>query len=371
MRWRARFPCRGLGISPARGLLGLVLLVVGLVAGCGQGDSGTEPHLGGVGQPARATCDLYAATQGSDSAPGSRSRPLRTARRLAGALDPGQTGCFRDGTFTFSLLEITTPDITLTAYRDEAATLEGEIKVLPAGAGSTIEGLKLNGASGENQIGPRIYADDVTLRYNEVTNDHTAICVQVGRYYSGAPPRGVVIERNRIHDCGELPATNKQHGIYVSEARDTVIRDNWIYDNADRGIQLYPDADGSAITGNVIDSNGEGIVFAGEGPAVSSDNLVTGNVISNSTLGWNVYSNTPGLPADGNVLRRNCLWAGDALPDFDSDGGVEPGSADFTAEANTVVDPRYTDPEAHDYTLSPDSECPLASTPGFAAINGL
>ena len=46
---------------------------------------------------------------------------------------------------------------------------------------------------------------------------------------------------------------------------DTIVRDNWIYDNTDRGIQLYPDADGSTITGNVIDSNGEGIVFAGEG----------------------------------------------------------------------------------------------------------
>lgn len=369
MRWRARFPCRGFGISPARGLLGLVLLVAGLAAGCGQGDSETEP-LGGVGQPARPTCDLYAATEGSDSAPGSRARPFRTAGRLGGALDPGQTGCFRDGTFTFSLLEITTPDVTLTAYGDEAATLEGEIKVLPAGAGSTIESLKLNGASGENQIGPRIYADRVTLRGNEITNDHTSICVSVSRWYSAPPPRGVTIERNRIHDCGELPATNKQHGVYISEARGTVVRDNWIYDNADRGIQLYPDADGSTITGNVIDSNGEGIVFAGEGPAVSSDNVVTGNVISNSTLGWNVYANTPGLPADGNVLRRNCLWAGDALPDFDSDGGVEPGSADFTAEANTVIDPGYTDRDARDYTLSAESECPLASRQGFPALNG-
>ena len=51
-----------------------------------------------------------------------------------------------------------------------------------------------------------------------------------------------MIEHNRIHDCGELPATNFDHGVYVAEARDTVIRDNWIYSNADRGVQLYPDA---------------------------------------------------------------------------------------------------------------------------------
>jgi nitrous oxidase accessory protein NosD len=118
-----------------------------------------------------------------------------------------------------------------------------------------------------------------------------------------------------------------------------VIRDNWIYDNTDRGIQLYPDADGSTITGNVIDSNGEGIVFAGTESDVSSDNVVAGNVISNSTLGWNVYSNTSGSPADGNVLRHNCLWASDALPDFESHGGVETQSEDFTSKANSVVDP--------------------------------
>jgi parallel beta-helix repeat protein len=179
----------------------------------------------------------------------------------------------------------------------------------------------------------------------------------------------VVIERNRIHDCGELPSTNMEHGIYLSEARDAIVRDNWIYDNADRGIQLYPDADGSTITGNAIDSNGEGIVFAGAGSNVSTDNLVDGNVVSNSNLRWNVYSNTPGSPAHGNVLRHNCLWAGDAPPDFGSHGGVETSSQDFTSKANSVVDPLYVNRDAHDYTLSPESECPLAGEPGLPALN--
>ena len=74
----------------------------------------------------------------------------------------------------------------------------------------------------------------------------------------------MVIEGNRIHDCGELPAANHDHGIYVGNAAGRSIRDNWIYDNADRGIQLYPDADRTAITGNVIDGNGQGVIFGGE-----------------------------------------------------------------------------------------------------------
>ena len=134
------------GRSAARGQLGLALLVRRVAAGCGQAEPETPPHLGGVGQSTPAACDLYAATGGSDSAPGSRARPLQTAQRLVDALDPGQTGCFRGGTFAFSLLELSTPSVTLAPYEDEAVTLEGEIKVLPAGAGSTIQGLRLNGS---------------------------------------------------------------------------------------------------------------------------------------------------------------------------------------------------------------------------------
>jgi parallel beta-helix repeat protein len=360
-----------------RGARALLLLALGaavLASGCGDGD---EPeatsHPGGIGPRAQASCDLYAAENGSESAPGTRSRPFRYAEQLIDALKPGDTGCFRAGTYSFGDIEVRTPAITLAGYRDETATLEGEIKVRPGGAGTTIEGLTLNGASGASEISPRIYADQVTLRDNEITNDHESICVSIGRWYSRPPPTGVVIERNRIHDCGALPSTNKDHGIYVSEARDTVIRDNWIYDNTDRGIQLYPDADGSRITGNVIDSNGEGIVFAGTGSEVSSDNLVTGNVISNSQLGWNVYSNIDGESPQGNVLRDNCLWAGDAASEFQADGGVEPSSGaagDFSATDNVVADPHFTDPANGDYSLSSDSECPLAGQAGYPAFTG-
>ena len=57
------------------------------------------------------------------------------------------------------------------------------------------------------------------LRGNEITNHHTAICVHVTDYPDAPRPAGVVIENNVIHDCGELPATNHHHGIYVPRAR--------------------------------------------------------------------------------------------------------------------------------------------------------
>jgi Right handed beta helix region len=348
-----------LGMGRTDRLLGLALCVAGLAVGCGQTEPQTASQPGGIGRSARVSCDLYASPRGSDSDPGIRARPFRTAGKLVNRLRTRQTGCFRAGTYTFEEIDITNAGVTLAPYRDEAVTLRGSIKVKPTGSGSTIEGMKLDGAGGTTDQGPKIYADGVVLRNNEITNDHTAICVEIGTFYSSPAPKGVVIERNRIHDCGVLPSTNLQHGIYVGDARHAVIRDNWIYNNADRGIQLYPDAQHTKIVGNVIDRNGEGVVLGGRGGVTSNHNLVQANVITNSRDGPNVYSG-PGPTATGNVVRNNCVWAGAGSPSEDSNGGIETPSRNFTASANTVVDPSYANPVGGDYRLSAESECPLA-----------
>jgi parallel beta-helix repeat protein len=342
-------------------LLGLALLGAALTAGCGQeSPQESAPQLG-LRPPPRAACDLYAATNGSDSAAGSRVQPVRTAQRLVKALHSGQTGCFRAGTYRFAELDITKPNLDLAARGDGAVTLGGTIQVKPGGAGLRIEGMKLVGAGGTSDIGPRIYADHVLLRDNEITNDHTDICVSVSAYYSNPPPRGVRIEGNRIHDCGALPSTNMDHGIYVAEAVGTVIRGNWIYNNADRGVQLYPSAQHTTVTANVIDGNGQGVVLGGTGGVTSNNNLIQGNVIANSRDGLNVYSGRPGPGSSGNVVRNNCVWTGDG-----DASGIEAPSRNFTAHGNTVVDPQYSDPAGGDYTLSPESECPLAGRSPFS-----
>ena len=203
----------------------------------------------------------------------------------------------------------------------------------PAGHHSTIEGMKLHGAG---DIGPKIYADGTVLRDNEITNDHTSTCVHVASWYDGPAPEGVVIERNRIHDCGELPSTNKEHGIYLSEAREPIVRDNWIYDNVDRGVQQYFEVHGARITGNVIVGNGQGLNFSG-----GSDQIVEGNIIASANRRWNVYAGSTGSPGEG-VLRDNCVFADE--PDFTANGGIE--SSNVFAEAdNLIAKPRFADPD--------------------------
>ena len=244
----------------------------------------------------------------------------------------------------------------MTPYGDEAVTLKGAIKVKPAGHHSTIEGMKLHGAG---DIGPKIYADGTVLRDNEITNEHTSTCVHVASWYDGPAPEGVVIERNRIHDCGELPSTNKEHGIYLSEARDAIVRDNWIYDNVDRGVQQYFEVHGARITGNVIVGNGQGLNFSG-----GSDQIVEGNIIASANRRWNVYAGSTGSPGEG-VLRDNCVFADE--PDFTANGGIE--SSNVFAEAdNLIAKPRFADPDAGDFHLEPGDPC-LAKYTGTMSLS--
>ena len=162
---------------------------------------------------------------------------------------------------------------------------------------------------------------------------------------------------NRIHNCGRIPPTNHDHGIYVEGAQRTVIRGNLIYDNADRGVQLYPNAQRTLVTANVIDGNGEGVIFSSEAaggaysrPYASSDNVVTRNIISNSRERHNVESWWGGPVGTGNVVRGNCLWNGE-LGNLDLSGGG------FLAVGNVVAEPRFVDREAKDFRLRGGSPC--------------
>ncbi|TMK70509.1 MAG: hypothetical protein E6G49_10925 [Actinobacteria bacterium] len=314
---------------------------------------------------ADATCAKFASTSGSDgSGDGSFAHPYATPQKLVDSLSTGQTGCFREGTYQFSLMRIRSANVTLAPYGAESATLKGPIKVLPAGAGSTIEGMTLDGINSKGGS-PKVYADDFVLRDNEITDEHTSNCVMVGSFHSDPPPQNLLIERNRIHECGVLPATNHRHGIYLSESRGAVVRDNWIYDNADRGVQLYPDAQGSTITGNVIYGNGAGQNFSCDTTSCSKNNVVAGNVIADS-VNWNVYSNSQGATPDGsNVLRDNCVHASNSADS--SNGGINLNPSFFSSSGNLIAEPQFADPSSGDFVLSPDSAC-LAKYTGTMSL---
>ena len=311
---------------------------------------------------ADVTCDRVAAPSGSDLAAGTGDAPFATAQKLVDTLAPGQTGCLRAGTYAEHVKVSTggtsAARVTVTSYPGERARLLGRLWIADSANFVTFSGLDLDGRTapscGTGCIlpSPTVNGDDARFTRNDITNGHTTICFNVGSNSGWGRALRTVIDHNRIHDCGRLPATNQEHGVYVSAADDTVITDNLIYDNADRGVQLYPDAQRTLVANNVIDGNGEGVIFSGSSSYRSNDNIVRDNVVTNATLRYNIESwwASSKLIGTGNVARHNCVFGG-ALGDITSP------TTGFTAIDNVMADPLYVDRAAKDFRLPATSPC--------------
>ena len=314
----------------------MAILTVALGA-CGSDDDGSPP------QRTQGACDRTAS-------PGAGA-----AQRLVDSLQPGEVGCLRAGTYREAVrIEASGAPgrpITLQPRPGEHATLLGPLEIPRDTEHVVVRGLSLDGRNSQNGPSPIVNGRDVRFVDNDVTNAHTAICFALGNPDFGVA-RDVTIERNRIHDCGRLPAINLEHGVYVGLARNTRVVDNWIYANADYGVQLYPDARGSLVAGNVIDGNGEGIVFGGTKAAAARENVVEGNVISNSRIRFNLEWNWEGPVGRDNVARRNCIGGG--VRD-EGNGGIMEPEVGLSAQGNVIAAPAFRGPG--DYRLKPRSAC--------------
>jgi hypothetical protein len=174
-----------------------------------------------------------------------------------------------------------------------------------------------------------------------------------------------LITHSRIHDCGQLPPTNYNHGLYIGGATDTTVEWNLIYANADRGIQLYPDAQYTTIDHNIIDDNGEGIMVSGEGGHASSHTNIYDNVVSGAVARHDVESYWPaGNPVGvDNVAHDNCLWGG-------REGTLSNGEGGLRATSNITVNPQYAAARSHNYEMSANSPCLALVGDVQAAVNG-
>src|SRR5947209_15438407 len=259
-------------------------------------------------------CSLYASPNGSDGNSGSDAAPFRTAQKLVDELGPGDTGCLHAGTYDEDVRMDNGgrpgAPLTLQSVPGERATIVGRFYV-PKGSDSvTIQHVNLDGLNSQRLPSPTVNAADTVFDDVDVTDEHSEICFVLGSTGSWGRAVRTIIQNSRIHDCGRQPSTNQDHGIYIEASDNVVIRNNVIYDNVDRGIQLYPDAQGTQITGNIIDGNGENIIFSGTGGDTSNNNVVTGNIITNSQIRYNVESYWGGSSGTGNVVTGNCLYGG-------------------------------------------------------------
>jgi parallel beta-helix repeat protein len=305
---------------------------------------------------AEKTCDRMVAPWGSDSASGKPREPFRTPGRLVASLHAGWTGCLRVGTYTEREVTISKRKVTLRSAPGEHATWRGRIVV--QGRRDRLIGLVLDGSAGPRCAdrgcgtlpSPTINAPEVVVAENDITDDRTGICVHARSWRRQVPDR-FVISRNRIHDCGQRPPTSQHHGIYIADGRDGVIRNNVVYANADRGIQLYPNARHTTVERNTVDGNGSGVIFSDE----SAGNVVRDNVFSNAVVRWNAESWR--LSGRGNRFVENCVRPGNPDPGYNENGGVK--LPRIVAQAGNVgaADDPYRDRAGGDFRLAEGSVC--------------
>jgi parallel beta-helix repeat protein len=345
--------------------MGAMLVAVGIVLGGAMAASTLDGAAAGADAQQRV-CDRAARGSGSDSAAGTLARPFRTIHRLLAVLRPGEVGCLVGGTFVedvaISAGGRRGARTVLRSAPGTRARIDGYVIVRQSASYVTISHLAVDG---RNATPPtvQVHGDAVILRSLDITNRHKpgrsfdGMCVLAGAGFeidAANTARDLVVETSRVHDCGDDP---HEHGIYLESTRNAVVRDSYIYDNPGYGITMYPDAQGTVVSGNVIDGNGRGnITFGGEKAGkeyrsdyASSRNRVVHNVISNARSRYNVESFFPSLMPVGNTVVRNCLW-GAPWGNFGYTDG-------YSRSGNIEAPPLYVDRERKDFRLRRASRC--------------
>ena len=327
--------------------------------------------LGVPAAPAKAeSCDVIVPVGGS-------------VERAVNAARPGGTVCLRGGTHidgdrTFEIRARGSGTvgagnaqwITVQSFPGELATLYGQLDVKREAAWVRFRSLVLDGSGGaplpnptawKTPPSPMVSGQSISFFRVAVTSRRSGIC-----FHESPPAWGQAsdlrIRSSRIHDCGLYPPRNEGHGIYLQvPVSNAQITDNWIYDNTDRCIQMYPDADGAYVARNVLDGCGEGLLFGGSSEngfcAASDRNVVERNVISNARVRWLVEAFWGcGAVGYGNVVRGNCLWPSSPIGKFNWNGGLD-GSNGYSAGENVVGEPAFVNRSTKDFRLQPGSPC--------------
>lgn len=304
-----------------------------------------------------ARCDWLATMQGSDLASGRTNAPVRTVQRLVDLIGPGQIGCLRGsftGDVTFHEPGTAVAPIMLRSQPGIRASVRGRMWIPDGARHVVVQDLDIDGRNlDDGELpSPTIQGDGSMLLHNDITNRSHYICIILGSIRGYGAARNVVIDSNRIHRCGRRPTNNEHHGIYVESAFGTRITNNVLWQNQSRGIQLYPNANGSYIARNVIVANGEGVIFSGNHGYASSNNRVVDNLIAHSRTRYDIEHWWPaGNPVGrGNLAARNCVWGG-------HDGTIIRPAVGFSARANIEERPRFRDLARGDLRAAAGSGC--------------
>jgi hypothetical protein len=243
----------------------------------------------------------------------------------AKALPNGQVLCVRGGIYTegdkrlnLAVSGTSSAPKKIKAYPGERVELRGAI--IGTGSHWVIEGLFVDASYSPVQTtpgkdGPRTNTDQAikwtagtNLRFDSVelinrrsdlNPDLAGSCL----FFGGTKPTNITIENSSIHQCGQLPRTNHEHCLYLGHSSGLTVRNNWVYDCADRSIKLAPDTDNALVVGNLVDSEHQ----AGISLDQSANNDTVRNNVVDTQNGKTIFTGG-NYAGSGNAVIDNCVW---------------------------------------------------------------
>lgn len=277
-----------------------------------------------------ATCggamaaDLYVATTGSDSNPGTKTRPVKSIARADVLAKPGTVIHVAAGTYKVSAPSLgsvgirTSKSGTATARIKFVSDVKWGAKIIVSGTGITwdsrgsyvdIEGFDI---SGTGRHGILASGRNLSMRHNFVHD----LTISGGCNGSGGaaidtygPVGNVVIDRNIVRNIGYrfIGKCNTVQGIYIANANN-VVTNNIVSGVAAVGIQQWHGATSSTIVNNTTFKNKMGILL-GQGDSGtttgSANNYVANNIVYDNTT----YGIVEGGKMGGNNRYVNNLVA--------------------------------------------------------------
>ncbi|HEV2206480.1 MAG TPA: right-handed parallel beta-helix repeat-containing protein [Candidatus Acidoferrales bacterium] len=371
---------------------------------------------GGAASLPAVECTSYVSPGGADSNPGTKEKPWRTAQRAFDAAEPGQTICFRGGTYPM----VTTGRYSQTLIKAGARSIKAGAKSIKAGAKSETEseikpGMKSAANSGRNsgtepgtnlgsgarpititnypgetaiiEGSTRVEASHVTFRgtpdahpglifqgptgrqlglievmySHDVTFDHVEI--RGADYHAGFYQYGgdhIRLLGSYIHDNG-IAGSNLDQGIYWDKTSGggNLIANCVIEHNAANGIALYAGSDPDEPSQVTIEENtivGNGHYGVG---VYGTRNAIVNNVLADNGAAF--HSQQLGIEhGTDHVVDSNILWS----PAASRQGMYDPAGQRVTQ--SIMRDPLFVDAGAHDYRLRRGSPAIGAGNPRYA-----
>jgi hypothetical protein len=301
---------------------------------------------------------FYVSPSGSDTNPGTSTRPWRSLQRAFDNVGPGQTVFLKGGTYPdwaeLSSNGTPTAPITVRSAAGEQATLTGRLKL--TGSYLAASNLRFVGGTSANNRDVLLYV--AGARHVEIAHDKftggTMSAIYVGD--PGHPSRDVQIIANRIWRNGSH--WNLDHGIYFGTGTGGLIANNIITGNKAYGIQLYPQAVSVIVASNTIVGNGRsGIILGGEA-TTSSHNVIANNIIADNSE-YGVRSYWGGSVGTDNVAVNNLSYGNKA-------GSPSVGLlAGIRVESPVSADPLFKAAEQLDFHLRAGSPAIGRALPSY------